>query len=343
MQSVMIAVVTSLAASIIFWLFFQYIPERQRYVKVRSKVEFDIYDIYFQTWFYLCIALDNYSLREFPESRLRAGSATKEDFELWLQNKCLNDSYRFDEFAGLLIPVGEKLQDAAKEICGRIERCSIYHFFLTAEEILLLRGLSERLTVYEYDSNAVSAERGHVFRTVVPNIAYMAENFFEIYQLWQTLQQIVWKYRRINTSINKVIMDDFVVRRGERHYLRGEYGECLRVLRRHKSSDALANQGLRFQTHYRLGELDEAWTALRSYLTDLSLELVYVRNTFADIYLEEGGLNPQIRAILGEYCEDSEIDEMTAEIDRENQIHLDAIKRNKHIAEHYRCILNQSN
>lgn len=343
MQSVMIAVVTSLVASIIFWLFFQYIPERRRYVKVRSKVEFDIYDIYFYTWFYLCIALDNHSLREFPESRLRSGRATKEDFELWLQNKCLNDSYRYDEFACLLIPVGEELRDAARKICKRIERCSIYHIFLTAEEILLLRRLSERLTVYDYDSDAASTERGCVFRPVVPNIAYMAENFFEIYQMWQKLQQIVWKYRRINTSINKDIMDDFVVRRGERHYLRGEYRKCLRVLRRPKSLPDLMNQGLRFRAYYRLGALDKAWTALRSFLTDLGIEPVYVRRTFADIYLEEGGLNPQIRAILGEYRKESEIDEMTAEIDRENQIYLDALKRNKHMAEHYKCILNQSN
>jgi hypothetical protein len=39
------SIVTSIVAAIIFWLLFNYLPEKLRYNKIRPKLEYDIYDI----------------------------------------------------------------------------------------------------------------------------------------------------------------------------------------------------------------------------------------------------------------------------------------------------------
>ena len=71
MKEVLTAVVTSLIASVVFWIIFNYIPDKRRYNKVRPKVEFDIYEIFFGLGGYIRIALEiNEYGWSFPMSRV---------------------------------------------------------------------------------------------------------------------------------------------------------------------------------------------------------------------------------------------------------------------------------
>ena len=122
MKEVLTAVVTSLIASVVFWIIFNYIPDKRRYNKVRPKVEFDIYEIFFGLGGYIRIALEiNEYGWSFPMSRVESGQVTQQDFDLWLQNKCLNDSYKFDEMAPYLLSVGQSLAKEANNLREKIE------------------------------------------------------------------------------------------------------------------------------------------------------------------------------------------------------------------------------
>ena len=83
MKMILVSVITSLIAYFIFWCFFDYIPSKIRYNKIRPKVEFDIYEIYFKLLFYIQAPLQtNIYGCFYPQDRLRAGLVSREDFSL---------------------------------------------------------------------------------------------------------------------------------------------------------------------------------------------------------------------------------------------------------------------
>ena len=155
MKEVLIAIITSLIASIIFWLVFSLIPERRRYNKVRPKVEFDIYEIFLSLRSFINIALiiNEYGWM-FSDRKIELGEVTKDDFNIWLQNKCLNSSYKFDEMGSKMLEVGDDLESTSNRIVEKLETCATYYSFMTADEILLLRKISARVKSYSYTGSA---------------------------------------------------------------------------------------------------------------------------------------------------------------------------------------------
>ena len=50
MEAIIISLATSLVASVIFWFFFNVIPQKRRYNKIRPVVEYNIYEIFYNDW-----------------------------------------------------------------------------------------------------------------------------------------------------------------------------------------------------------------------------------------------------------------------------------------------------
>lgn len=50
MEAIIISLATSLVASVIFWLFFNMVPQKRRYDKIRPVVEYNIYEIFYNDW-----------------------------------------------------------------------------------------------------------------------------------------------------------------------------------------------------------------------------------------------------------------------------------------------------
>lgn len=56
-----------------------------------------------------------------------------------LQNKCLNESYLYDENKDNLIPIGDNLESLSKDICKGVEDLSFYHRFMSSSEIFFIK------------------------------------------------------------------------------------------------------------------------------------------------------------------------------------------------------------
>lgn len=336
MEAILISVITSLIASFIFWWFFNYIPSKIRSNKIRPKVEFDIYEIYIQLLFYLQTPLQINAYRHFySQNCLCAGLVRREDFSFCLQNKCLNDTYKFDEMQDKLIPIGDKLEEISKDICEKIEKCSTYYSFMTADEILLLRKISAKITLYSYTDNSTEVIGGSVLRPLIPNLSYMADNFYEIRQLFDKLQEIVWKYKKVDRSINEYIISDFSLNKAQKAYMHSKYKKCIWLLKCKSSDHPIEAYSLLFQAYYNIGERKKALFYLNKYLNNTTLKPIHIRNTFEDIYKKEKTLGVDIIEILLQYYSYIEIVEMINEIIRERYILDNAIKVNQEILNFY--------
>lgn len=280
----------SLLAALIFWLVFNFIPDRKRRKRIRPKVEFDIYEFYQDLFFYIqtpfCLSNHSSSLLQ---TEIFTGKITKEDFETWLQNKCLNKSYLYDEMASKYICIGDELEKIATRLCEKSKDIYTFTDFLSVDEILLIKKIITKLRVYSYVRNSSSIISGQVFKPLNPNLAYMSNNFFEIYEMFLQLQQIVLSFKYIDVTINTSIAWDFKWKDTYFAYYRGEYKKCLRKLwfaeLRKKFPEHLWS--IKFRCLYRLGKRTEALSFLQNQLTKNQFDLISNRNSFDDLYMQD--------------------------------------------------------
>lgn len=277
----------------------------------------------------------------FPFDKIESGLAAKEDFELWLQNKCLNSSYKFDEMADKLLPVGNDLDGRATEICQKIDKSATYYAFMSADEILLLRKISSKVTVYSYDEKAENVLGNTCYRPVVPTIAYMSENFFELSKLYLQLQKIVWSYKKIDKSINKYILGDFSYNKANKQYLLGNFKKCIKIIKKCKSDNKYLKYSLLFKANYCLGRKDKAVSALKMVFDSTTLKPVSIRSLLYDFHLDFETMDD---AVYEEVCSrytTAEILEMVEEIERERNLIANAAVTSKEIQIYYETKLKK--
>lgn len=330
--SVLISIVTSLIASVVF----SAATDGRRWRKMRPKVEFDIYEIKLSLLHFIQTGLEiNEYGRRFSFERVEAGEATIEDFNLWLQNKCLNNTYKYDEMSDRLLPIGDKLATFRDNLCRQIDRCAAYHAFMTAEEILLLKKIATKVCVYSYEENAETVIAGKVFRPVNPTLAYMANNFLELSQLYVVLQNKIFSYRKIDRTINRYIVSDFRIAKARKHYYAGEYRRCIRALRLMRKADVFQKYSLLFKAYYCSGEIDKALVALNQYLDVTTLKPISFRNIFSDMHMNIHNLDGRVLEDLCDRFTNDEVREMIRELDREKCIEDAAIKSALEIKSYY--------
>lgn len=264
MEAIIISLATSLVASVIFWFFFNVIPQKRRYDKIRPVVEYNIYEIFFGILGYLKIGLTTHIHTSFfPQLKIRAGLVTQEEYSFWLKNKCLNETYKIDEVGKYFITIGEKLENSSREICRKIEECLKYMEFLDAKEILILRKVVSKVTAYSYTGQAEENINGHTYRPVVLHLSYMAENFYELNQLYLELQKCIWSYKKVDKSINKYMFGNDKMDKAIIYYARGEYKKCLRFLLRLREDNFSKNR-LKIDCYYKLGKKEKAYSILEN-------------------------------------------------------------------------------
>src|ERR1035438_3569257 len=115
------AILLNIAAAIIFWLAFAFVPEKRRRRKLRPKLELGIYQVY-STLFGLFDSLMRFEVHS-PSSfqkRIKGKVLHSVEIELGLQNKCLNETFLYDEkVSRLLIPMGKELFQNRITVDGR--------------------------------------------------------------------------------------------------------------------------------------------------------------------------------------------------------------------------------
>ena len=189
-ESVFIAINTSLVASIVFWICFEMIPQKIKYRKMRPVVEQNLYWIEFYLLMYLqCVFLYSRYTATNYQNKISEGVLSEEDYKVFLNTKCLNESYHFDEWSAELLVVGDKLQQFTDEMLQRIEHAYRYTDYTRVEEYNLLEEISKRITMYVYNDNATTIINNKVIRPVNPSICYMYKSFKELNDLLIILKE----------------------------------------------------------------------------------------------------------------------------------------------------------
>lgn len=273
------AIITSLIAAVVFWLFFNVVPFWVfKYSRIRPKVVCDLKDISGTLLHFLEIPfVRSVHSASLYQNEIRSGTLTENDFENALYGKCLSPDRCVQGFEHRLLPVGNKLNKVAQQLDEKIDRIFRYSDYLRTREVVLLREIGKKIHTHEYEERNDIVD-GVVIKTVNPSISYMKRNFYELYNLYQALKKkcdfSFYNKRNINERLSFAIE---VLK--DRHYW------IYRLMRiRITGKKALL---LDAKSAYMKGNKKRAEKKLRKYLELEEEKLVNLRGYFDYIQKDE--------------------------------------------------------
>ena len=101
------AIVTSLIASVVFWLVFNVLPNKVERKKIKPLLDFDLYHLYTRLAHFLEIPF-HHSMHSpsYLQMQLFTGDIQKDDYRLYLATKCLTEEHKkVDDAAKNLMPI----------------------------------------------------------------------------------------------------------------------------------------------------------------------------------------------------------------------------------------------
>lgn len=228
-SNILLPILLSVVAAIIFWLVFSYLPERKRQKKLRPIVELALFDAYKKLFSLFDLVMRHSSHSpSFFQSKIRAGMLSEDDIQLGLQNKCLNESYLYDpRVKDALLVVGEEILARTLDIDELANKVLSFHTYATAEELVLFEKIREKIRVYHFGKRHIEKPcettiNGQVFRPIDPSISYRHRNFFELYELFCHLQKLVLNHSPLDR-------DRFIYKMQWLYYS-GQYHLCVKLI-----------------------------------------------------------------------------------------------------------------
>ncbi|WP_339864221.1 hypothetical protein [uncultured Algoriphagus sp.] len=329
-QEFIYPIILSIIAAIIFWIAFSYLPERSRKRKIRYKIEHEIYQVYTKLFslFDTIMSFNNHSPSDY-QSEIRGNKLKPRDIEIGLQNKCLNEHYFYDKaIKGKLLPIGKTLANNTKKIDDSIGRIFDFNIYLTSDEILHLEEIRKKLHVYDlenYNKEAVSKIGSVEFYPVNPSISYMKINFWEIYELYKTLQDTVFKYSLENREIQIYLIQHF--------YYTGEYEKAIKaieVVRSKYPKDKNLFTSYEINALFKLNKKESAYNKIEK-MFETKPHLVSNRTFISELLTDR-----EILELLNKYFLDSEIQELQAVLKREKLQKEAFVKNAKELENYYK-------
>jgi hypothetical protein len=326
------AILLNIAAAIIFWIFFAWIPERRRRHKLRPKLELGIYQVYSALFrqFDAVMRTDIHSPSAF-QKEIKAKALSAEDIELGLQNKCLNESFRYDENVNrFLIVVGKEMLEERGRVDRNIDRVFAFSSYLTTNEILLLEKIRGKLETYDLGREAAVRIGDRECFPIDPSLSYMTVTVADLYRLFIQLQAIVFH--------NKYEDRDIVLDKIQCFYEQGQYRRCKRVARTSQTkypNDRVWLEFYLFLCEYKSNDRHEAMQRLERILQTRP-HLVSSRGFLVDVMLDQ-----QIREILKRHYTTGEITEFDDLVRKELEEKNSLIEQAKDIREYVRQKANR--
>ena len=333
------AIVTSFIASVVFYLCFQYLPEKRRYNRIRPRIEVELMEITDSLFFYIEMPLRHeIHSSSFFQKEIREGKLVKEDFELGLYNKCLNDSYVYDENSNLMIVIGDKLKYHADQLSLGIRNVLMSQQFLTSDEILIIEDINRLLYTYQYDGDANLKVGTSYYRPVNPTLSYMSDNFYKLYCLWSELRHKMFRYTYIRKEERQGEQRFFTLQweRINWELKHGNYERASEIIDELSIGELPDFQVevleyLRLRIEIEIGYIEHAKAHLERIIKDRKRErLVYERGFFECI---EG--NKELMSLCSKLCSEDEIAEWNNVVGQEKRIKDHFIKQNNYLKDYY--------
>jgi hypothetical protein len=129
---------------------------------------------------------------------------------------------------GVLLIVGEEILDITMALDELANRILSFHTYATAEELVLLEQVREKIRVYHFGERHINKScesiiNGQLLRPVDPSISYRSGNFYEIYELFYKLQTLVLDHSPLDR-------DRFIFKMQSLYYS-GQYRLCSELIR----------------------------------------------------------------------------------------------------------------
>ena len=338
-MSILVAIVTSLIASIVFYVVFQLIPEKIKYHKIRPRIEVELMEIADSLYHYLAMPFcPNLRWSPLLDDEMKKEFLGKNDFELGLYNKCLNESYLFDENKDKLVVAGHFLQKQTNEISTKIHQVLLSQHFLTSEEILIIEDIDRLLHTHIFDSNATDRIGAFIIRPVNPTLSYMCHNFYKIYQLWIELRHVIFRYTVIKKEQRQGAERFFNLKWNYIKLLvaNKKYKEAEKEIKKwfHEKITPFQEQVLwsfGLQINLEKACFDQAKFYLKKILTDFHRDnLIYMRG-FLNCIID----NEDMMKLCSSLCSAEEINEWLKVVERERKQKEAFLSQNQKLREYY--------
>lgn len=311
-NDIIVAIVTSLIASVVFWLVFNVLPNRVELKRIKPLLDFDLYHINTRLAYFLEIPF-HHSMHSpsYLQMRLFTGDIKREDYRLYLATKCLTEDHKkVNATAKNLMPIGSALKSVANEIQDYIQKLYVFNKYLTAEQILLCRKIADKITTYDFKMRAFERIGNQVFEPVNPTMRGMEGMFYETYKLFLQLQDYLIIQKPTGDELGD-FYKDLRYRKLGLLYRRGEYKKVARIA---KDNNYINTRAFYFRSLYRKGETEKGLAALREFLQKETMQLIYMRGYFEEFLDDE-----QIKDVLIAERSEKEYQEMIDCINQERE------------------------
>lgn len=330
MKELVIPVLLSIISAIIFWFVFSFLPYRYRRKKLRPKLDLDIYLVCTALFrvFDLVMRFNHHS-PSFFQDKIQGDKLSLDDIELGLQNKCLNETFLYDQsISEHMLVIGEQLHEIEVEINNAIERLFNFSSYLTEKEILLLEQIRKKLQVYnlkDYNRSAMPNFGGEQYLVVDTSLSYMKNNLCELYQLYIKLRNIVFN--------NKYVDRDIMLNKVQFFYYTGRYRDCRKTARLARSqypSDAGFLDFYLFLCNYKSGKKHRAQNKLENVLKSKP-HLISSRGFLGDVVSDKA-----IADLIEKYYSKTEIENFYSVISQEKALNQRIIDCSKMLKKYHR-------
>lgn len=200
-----LSLINSLLAALIFWLIFNKRTEYINKKRIRPKIDLDLYHIYKDLFFVfdtIMIDRNMYSPSHF-QKEIKNGCLTKEQIELGLQNKSLNETCLYGVCAHNLI-IGKRLYESFLDIDKNIDRIFQFNQYLdTKVEVPLLENIHQNINRYSLNNYADSVHTkigDQTFSPVTANLNYLKSSMYDLYKLYLQLQALIVDIKKIQDT-----------------------------------------------------------------------------------------------------------------------------------------------
>lgn len=217
-------IILSLLSATIFWLFFSYIPKKQRLKKIRPKVNQDLEAITTNLYqIFNTIFRSSKFVNVTYNQKVLNGTLNKEDIELGLQNKCYN-LIKIGDFPlkTSMLSIGEDLEKYKHLILKKIEELYFFTEFLEENEIITLEKIKKILNLQNIDLSHKS------------NLSIYTMHFYELYRFYLKINKITFNKNHYYIKTNEFYDISFPLYQIDYYfYNKKDYKNCKEVSKKY--------------------------------------------------------------------------------------------------------------
>jgi hypothetical protein len=275
-QDVVIPILLSIIAAIIFWIAFSFLPEKKKATKVRVKVKVNFKSLE-SDLFFLFNEVLYFNGRHVHgnQQKIRSGLLTKEILEKYLSFKCISSQHLIDDFSKKTFSdISGVLTQKRDNAVSNIDELFKLINYLSGDEVVNLERIKSLLNTYSFNNNSSA------WVPVNPNISYMTNNLFDLYGCYMIL---------LNYNLDNDTSWDGSIVKIQSHFYNSDWSKCISLIKKAKKLHVDKASFLiwyEFLCYYHQND-DRAESLFKAIVRTNNDNLVSMRSFFIDLINDE--------------------------------------------------------